>query len=160
MKMNRRTIVLVLLPFLVVGFGLIAGGYWADPAALTDEGLSIKPFLYIMGGGFVLVSLAAMIGLTMAVSARQKKVEDMLATGQYGQARVLGLEDTGERIDDNPQVRLLLEVHIEGYPPYQVEKVMVVPLIRLPQVQVGSTVQVLADPNEPFNLDKVGLLLK
>jgi hypothetical protein len=160
MNISRRMIILALLPLLLVGVGLVVGGYLTDPSALTDEGLSTRTFLYIMGGGFVFISLAIMIGLSLAGSARQKKVEDLLATGQQGEATVLGLEDTGVRVNDNPQVRLLLEVHIEGYPPYQAEKTIVVPLIRLPQVQVGSTVQVLADPSEPDNPDKVGLLLK
>ena len=158
--MNRRIIILALLPILLVGIGLIVGGFFTDPSAMNDEGLSIKPFLYILGGGFVVVSLAIMIGLSLAISAKQKKVEDLLATGQQGEATVLGLEDTGARINDNPRVRLLLEVHIQGYAPYQVAKVIVVPLIRLSQVQVGSTVQVLADPNEPDNPEKLGLLLK
>ena len=158
--MNRRIAILALLPFLLVGVGLVVGGYLTDPSALTDDGLSTRTFLYIMGGGFVSISLAIMIGLSLAMSAKQKKVDELLATGQQGVATVLGLEDTGARINDNPRVRLLLDVHIEGYPPYQVAKVIVVPLIRLSQVQVGSTVQVLADPNEPGNPDKLGLLLK
>jgi len=157
---RRGCKLLGLLPFLVIGVGFIVGGFLADPSALTDDGFPMKPFLFIMGGSFLFFPLVTVIGMSLAGAAKQKKVEDLLATGQQGEAVVLGLEDTGTRINDNPRVRLLLEVRIEGYPPYQVEKTMVVPLIRLPQVQVGSTVQVLADPSEPDNPGKIGLLLK
>jgi hypothetical protein len=37
---------------------------------------------------------------------------------------------------------------------------MTVPMIKLPQVQPGLVVAVLADPADPTNPDKVGLLLK
>jgi len=37
---------------------------------------------------------------------------------------------------------------------------MLVPRLRLSQVQVESRVKVLADPRQPENSDKVGLLLK
>jgi hypothetical protein len=36
---------------------------------------------------------------------------------------------------------------------------MTMPMIRMSQVQVGSVVKVVADPSEPENPDKVGLLL-
>lgn len=37
---------------------------------------------------------------------------------------------------------------------------MIISLIRLSQVQVGSTIQVLADLDESLNPDKVDLLLR
>lgn len=37
---------------------------------------------------------------------------------------------------------------------------MTLPLIRMAQVQVGSVVQVMADPIQPANPDKLGLLLR
>ena len=92
--------------------------------------------------------------------SRRKKAKALLETGQHGEATVLSLEDTGVKINGEPRVRIGLEVHIEGYPPYQVEKTMTVPLIRLSQVQVGSQIAIIADPSETDNPDKVSLLLK
>jgi hypothetical protein len=43
---------------------------------------------------------------------------------------------------------------------YQVTKTLTLPLIRMAQVQVGSTVQVMADPTQPTNADKLALLLR
>ena len=90
----------------------------------------------------------------------RKKAEALMETGQQGQATVLSLEDTGVLINNNPRVRIGLEVHIEGYQPYRVVKTMTIPMIKISQVQVGSEIAILADPSEPDNPDKVGLLLK
>jgi hypothetical protein len=90
----------------------------------------------------------------------KQKAEALKATGQQGEATVLQLEDTGTRINDNPRVNLLLEVRIPGYPPYQVRKTVTIPIIRASQIQVGSVVTVLADPTQPTNPDKVGILLR
>lgn len=90
----------------------------------------------------------------------QKKAEALMATGRQGEATILALQDTGMRINDDPRVSIVMEVRLPGYPPYQVQKTMTLPLIRMSQVQVGSVVAVMADPNEPANPDKVGLLLR
>jgi hypothetical protein len=51
-------------------------------------------------------------------------------------------------------------VGLPGRAPYQVQKTVTIEMIRLPQVQPGSVVQVLVDPSQPNNPDKVGLLLR
>lgn len=90
----------------------------------------------------------------------QKKLQNLAATGIQGEATVLQLEDTGMRINDDPRVAVTLEVRLPGYPPYQVRKTVTLPLIRMSQVQVGAVIAVLADPSQPGNPDKVGLLLR
>ena len=90
----------------------------------------------------------------------QKKLQNLAATGTAGEATVLQLEDTGMRINDDPRVAVTLQVRIPGYPPYQVRKTVTLPLIRMSQVQVGAVIAVLADPTQPGNPDKVGLLLR
>jgi hypothetical protein len=107
------------------------------------------------------VAVAAGIGIPLIMRRnQQKKVESIMATGKQGEATILSLEDTGMRINDNPRIKLLLEVRIYGYPPYRVQKTMTMELIRMSQVQVGNVVQVMADPSQPGNPDKLGLLLK
>lgn len=118
--------------------------------------------------GFVALSLActcvivaASIGLPLLYYRNQRqKAETLMATGTQGEATILALEDTGMLVNNQPRVRIRLEVRIPGYAPYQIEKAMTIPLIRLSQVQVGSVVAVMADPTQPNNPDKVGLLLR
>jgi hypothetical protein len=110
---------------------------------------------------FTLVIVVAAIAIPIyLMRANQQKAAALMATGTPGEATILQLADTGMRINDNPRVAMLLDVRIPGYPAYQVQKTMTVPLIRMSQVQAGSVVAVMADPTQPANPDKVGLLLR
>jgi len=115
--------------------------------------------------GFSLVCTVGIIALSIGIPifimrSNQQKAQALMATGTQGEATILQLNDTGMRINDNPRVALLLEVRLPNYPPYQVQKTVTIPIIRLAQVQVGSVVAVMADPTQPNNPDKLGLLLK
>ena len=103
--------------------------------------------------------LAIAIPIVLGVMNR-RRAQQIMATGKPGQAIIRQLQDTGMRINDNPRVKVLLEVTIPGYAPYQIWKTVTVPMIRLPQVQPGAVVAVMADPAEPQNADKLGLLLQ
>lgn len=110
---------------------------------------------------FTCVVTIAAIGIPIWYFQNQrKKAEALMATGKQGEATILSLQDTGMRINDDPRVKVLLEIRIPGYAPYQIEKTVTVPMIRLSQVQVGATVGIIADPAQPNNPDKVGLLLR
>jgi hypothetical protein len=126
-----------------------------DDVLLTTVGTIAITFCCIFGTFLLIGGIWFFMART-----KKKKTAALMETGQQGVATVLSLEDTGMRINDDPRVKIGLQVQIEGYPPYQVIKTMTIPLIRMSQVQVGSTVSVLADPNEPQNPDKVGLLLR
>jgi len=109
----------------------------------------------------VLIAIIAGIAIPLwSMRKNKKKAEALMATGRQGEATILQLEDTGTRINDNPRMNVLLEVHIPGNPPYQVRKTVTIPLRRVALIQIGSVVSVLADPSQPANPDKVGILLK
>jgi len=128
----------------------------------------------LAGGGaimtIVIVGISVVFSCVVTIAAigipiwyfqnQRKKTEVLMATGKQGEATILSLEDTGMLINHAPRVRLVLEVRIPGYPPYQVEKTVTIPMIRLSQIQVGAVIGVLADPTQPSNPDKLGLLLK
>ncbi len=80
----------------------------------------------------------------------------LLTTGEAAQATVLRLWDTGVKLNDNPQVGLMLEVHPASQPAYQVETKCFVSLIKLAQVQPGAVVNVKFDP---MDRTKVALAL-
>ncbi len=111
----------------------------------------------------VIIVLIAVTSITIplwSLRKKKKKVENLKATGIKGEATILQIDDTGIRIHDNPQMNIILEVRIPDHPPYQVRKTVTVPLVRLSQIQTGSVVAVIADPSEPSNPDKVGILLR
>lgn len=121
---------------------------------------------------FTIVVIAASLccGLVITVAAiaiplvwmrkKRQQAEELVAVGSQGEAKILSMTDTGMLVNNNPRVTLELEITMPMRPPYTVTKTMVVPLVRLPQVQVGETVGVMVDMSDPTNPDKVGLLLK
>jgi hypothetical protein len=129
----------------------------------------------ILAGGTVLFTIAMVCGsllCTVVITAaaigipfylmrnNQMRAQELVEKGTQGEATILSLEDTGMRINDNPRVRVELEVRMPGMAPYRVTKSVTIPLIRLSQVQVGTVLPVMVDMSDPQNPDKVGLLLK
>lgn len=107
--------------------------------------------------GITLLAIAIPIGLSLM---NRRKAQQIMATGTPGQATIMQMQDTGMRINDDPRLKLLLQVQIPGYAPYQIWKTVTVPMIRLPQVQPGNTIAIMADPAQPQNADRLGLLLR
>ncbi len=111
----------------------------------------------------VVVILIAVAGFSVPlISLRRKKrkTEALLTHGIKGKATVIKVVDTGEQVNEHPRVKLVLDIHIPDTPPYQIEKTVTIPRVRLAQIKEGSVVSVLADPDQPTNPDKVGILLK
>jgi hypothetical protein len=133
-----------------------------DPTTLFGLGISGVTLAIIC------ISVLCSLGITVAAIAvpfyfmrkNRERAEQLMATGTQGEATILSLEDTGMFINNNPQVRVRLEIRMPMYPTYQITKSVTIPLIRLSQVQTGSVVQVMVDMSDPTNPDKVGLLLK
>jgi hypothetical protein len=148
------------IPFFLVSGFMFYSGFTADEKALTDDGYNLKWFFYLMGTGFLVIPLATSFGILLWLLVKRKRIEELVATGKQGTAVVLGLSDTGVTINDDPRVKLLLEIHIPNYQPYQAQKTVTLPLIYLPQVQTGSTIQILADPEQPHEEKRIALLLK
>jgi hypothetical protein len=148
------------IPFLLVSGFMFYQGYQAESTALTDDGFNLKIFYFLMGTGFLVIPLATSAVILIWLLVKRRRIEDILKTGKQGTARILKLEDTGVKINDDPRVRLLLEIHIPNYQPYQTSKTVTLPFIYLPQVQSGSTINIMADPEQPDNEKRIGLLLK
>lgn len=148
------------VPFFLVGGFMFYGGVTADETALTDDGFNLRWFYFLMGAAFLVIPLAASFGILIWVMAKRKRIAELVATGKQGTAVVLELSDTGVTINDDPRVKLRLEIHIPNYQPYQAQKTVTLPLIYLPQVQTGSTINILADPERPEDEKRIALLLK
>jgi hypothetical protein len=157
-------IITVSLPFLLIGAGLIVGGYITDERALTGDGYNLKIFLYAMGGFFIGLTLLSsgviFLGMFLWQRIKGRQIKELNTYGKPGTAKILKLEDTGVKINYNPRVRLQLEISIPNYPPYFAQKTLTLSMIHLPRVQPGSIVNVLADPNEPHNENRIGLILE
>ena len=135
-------------------------GFTTKDDALTDDGYSLKYFFFIMGAFFLALPVILFICISAFTLLKARRINKIVTEGKQGKALILKLEDTGTRINDNPRVKLLLEIQIPNYPTYRAEKKITVPLINLSQVQVGSTVEIWADPEDPNNQKKIVLGLK
>jgi hypothetical protein len=148
------------VPFWVISGIMFYLGFTANENALTSDGYNARLFFFVMGTAFFVIPLAVSFGILIWVLIKKKQVDDLVAVGKPGTAKVLKLEDTGVQINNNPRVKLLLEISVPGYPTYRAQKTVTLPLINLSQVQPDSIIQVLVDPQQPQNEKRIGLLLK
>jgi hypothetical protein len=95
----------------------------------------------IVSGGCISVMIGSLTGEDVASEVREN--------GVPATARVLKIWETGVRINDNPVVGFLLEVHAEGLEPYQAETRALISILQIPQIQPGTELQVMYDPNDP-----------
>lgn len=161
---------MVAVPFLLIGIGFIVGGFLVDDSAATADGFPLRIFFFVMGGGFIVaaagtVALKVVVMyflkyLTKGLEDRKETIAELQERGLKGTATVVDLIDTGMLINHNPRVTLVLDVVVERQAPYQIRKTETIPLTRLPQVQPGQALEVLVDPNDRLNPDRVMILLK
>jgi hypothetical protein len=74
---------------------------------------------------------------------------DVRANGLPATATVLQIWETGVRVNDNPVVGFLLEVHAEGLEPYKAETKALISILLIPQIQPGAVLKVKYDPRNP-----------
>jgi len=81
----------------------------------------------------------------------------LLKDGQPAVGQILSAQQTGAFINYNPQVRLTVDVQPLVGEPYQASVTTVVPMIALPRVQPGQTVDVRYDAEDHSRIAIVGL---
>jgi hypothetical protein len=104
----------------------------------------------VVGGlavtGIVLFYVFRVIGGLRQQAAVSQAI---LMNGVPATAKVLQLMDTGTTVNDNPMARLLLEVQMQYQAPYHAQVQMLVPRLKLGQIQPGMNVMVKVDPRDP-----------
>jgi hypothetical protein len=81
----------------------------------------------------------------------KKKKERILTDGISAEAVVLNVADTGVTINDNPRVKLTLQVQPEGDAPFQAEKKVTVSRVDIPRP--GDHMWVRYDPADPSEIE-------
>jgi hypothetical protein len=79
------------------------------------------------------------------------KKKKLLESGAQAQAVVIDVQDTGMTINDNPRVKLTLQVQPEGGAPFQVTKKSTVSRVAIPSI--GDTYFVRYDPADPTEVE-------
>jgi len=123
--------------------GIIAGGLGgligmtaAIIAAPVEGSIFAVIFIAIFGGVFWKFLFKPMI-----ISRRLEKI------GVTATAKILEVNDTGVTVNNNPQIKMLLEVNSNVSGTYLVESKQVISRLQIPMFQPGATIPVLIDPN-------------
>lgn len=95
----------------------------------------------------LLVSLAACAVVDQFTGENVNK--EIRENGLPAKAKVLKIWDTGIKVNDDPVVGFLLEVHAEGLEPYQAETKALISILAIPQIQPGKILPVKYDPKDP-----------
>lgn len=114
-----------------------------------------------MDESFMTVLIAVSVILPIAITGwmvwkmviplfkRSAEAQAILATGVPAQARVVQVALTDTSVNDQPEVRMLLDVYPAGQPPYRTEHVGVVSMLAIPRIQPGCALDVRIDRQNP-----------
>ena len=106
----------------------------------------------------VVVSILALI--TVAAFApdvmRHFKTQHILKQGIAATAVIKAVTDTGNRYNNNPQIKLTLEVTPKDGKPYLAELITVVSVVDLSRLQPGAIINIKYDPEQPTHVALAG----
>lgn len=140
--------------FFVAGLFLVGVLLFDDSVASIDVERGAW-FLWVTAGIYLLLSLPLVSSPEKMAEQREKlERKRRLGAGEglRGRAVIRDFEDTGTTINDNPRVRLHLEITIEGRDPYEVEHVETVSRLSTGRLLKGESLPVVADPEDPDEL--------
>lgn len=95
--------------------------------------------------------VAVSLGLTVlyvVMIRRADRADELRRGGVPGRAVIKSVTQTGTYVNNQPVVKLDLEVHPEGLPAYSLRKRMTWPLIATGQLGIGNVLPVHVDPNK------------
>ncbi|MBI5499905.1 MAG: hypothetical protein HY907_06655 [Deltaproteobacteria bacterium] len=134
--------------FLVIfGILMLLGAGGAIVAGASGGGM--MGYSWALGPGIAGVVML-LVGLPMRASG--KRAARLRLHGRRAVGRVLGIQSTGVRINNVPQVRLHLQVELEGVAPYQASTKLLLSPMAAAQLQPGAAVPVRVDPANPQDL--------
>ncbi len=134
--------------FAVIIVGFIIAGFFVSSDAKTDDGHPLNIFFWAMAGMFLLSNLGilAWVGLS---NRRRDRIEK---TWFDAQAEILEVSETGTYINNQPKLRFRFYVNSPVHPPCEVVHKQVIPLTLLAQLQVGKTITVKVNPDDPQDI--------
>ena len=104
-------------------------------------------FIFIL---VIFLSVVLPLMLIVPTILNWRKNKYLLRHGEPARAKILKIWDTGVTVNDNPQVGMLLAVYPENRDPYQAETKKVISRLLIPQIQIGASVEVRYDRQNPL----------
>lgn len=99
-----------------------------------------------------IASLFFVFRMIAGLAKGAKEEQRILQTGMPATGQVLGLQQTGTYINNNPQVVIALQVFPQQGQPYQTQVTKVVSLVQLPSLQMGAQLSLKVDPQNPMKV--------
>jgi hypothetical protein len=101
-------------------------------------------------GGFGMAGIMWVIAAPIGFVAYRTAAKDRLhTTGLEGRATVLGVDQTGAWINNNPVTVLDLSIEVDGHPAYEVRHRETVPAVQVGRLTAGMTLPVRVNPAKP-----------
>ena len=108
----------------------------------------------------VIAVISILVLATLAAFApdimRDVKNKEVLSEGVPATAVIKDVTDTGNRYNNNPQVKMTLEVTPKDGKPYTAQIITVVSVVYLARLQPGTVVNVKYDPKQPSRVALTG----
>jgi hypothetical protein len=145
----------------LVSFGAAFYFMFFGPEKLEFSGKSLRELAdggQLLGIATVLVVVAVVFFTTIFVM--KTILPARIRNGVTAPAKVLSVSDTGVSVNDNPQVKLLLEVKPRDRAAFQAETKMLVSRLNVSLVQPGISADVIFDPANPVHVQVTNLDLK
>lgn len=118
--------------------------------------IAITLFVVVVSVLAAILSAALPLGVMFVIyraMERQAAVKKrMREVGIEAQALVLSLAETGLLINNQPQVRIQLQVLPPDAEAYEATLTQTISMLQAPRLQPGSTVAVFIDPEDPQHL--------
>jgi hypothetical protein len=127
----------------------INAGGWFIVAFFLIGGIAFTIALPWVGIGQIWIGVAILVGLIyFFINRATGRKLALRQTGLPGTAQVLEMTQTGVYINENPQVKMNLQVQAQGIAPYQCEIKATVPLIAIGMLGTGRPLTVFVNPND------------
>ena len=124
---------------------------------MTRQGSSKKKSSKLVGL-FIAAAVIIPIGLGFGPDfCREMERQRIVEEGIFADAVIIDINDTGNRMNDNPEVEISLQVTAKDGSSYRAVYVDYLSPVTLVKVSPGKTVKVKYDPEDPSRVVVAGL---
>ncbi|OGC21743.1 hypothetical protein A3J90_00470 [candidate division WOR-1 bacterium RIFOXYC2_FULL_37_10] len=152
MRSVKFAIISSVFVFIVVCFGVLPAVFLNIYRSRVDMGLSLRPIDFLPIVFIIAIIFFVIPSLIGPIKIIWKMIfsdQELREKGVDGQARILEVIQTGTQINNQPMMKLKLEVSTSNQPPYIVEDKFMVPLMGLSLIRLGAVIPVKVDPKNP-----------
>ncbi len=132
------------LPFTLLPIGFIIAGFLVPEGSTTDDGHPLNYFFFFMGACFLIgPAILFIIGIV-----KKRRADHFAKVGVPGTGQILSVSETGLRVNNQPQVAIVMRVFVGNHQPYEITHKKVVSVVDLSRLQPGTSLPLKVDPNK------------